>query len=218
MQYKNLTISWLGHAGFRIKDKNNVIYIDPFQLPNENYENEKADIIFITHSHYDHCSIEDIKKIMKSDSLVICTSDVQSKIRKVGDNIQVKIIEPGMSFKISGINVKTVNAYNIGKSFHPKNNYWVGYIIEINGSKIYHAGDTDVIPEMNIIKSNIILLPVGGTYTMNSYEAAKAAEIIKPEIAIPMHWGSIIGSRKDAEVFVNECIKLGINSEILEKE
>ena len=219
MKYKGIEIIWLGHAGFLIKnetEKSNIVYIDPFQLDNKDYE--KADLIFITHSHYDHCSIEDIKKIIKQDSLIVCTSDVQSKIRKVVDNIKVKIVEPGINFEISGLKVKTVNAYNIGKSFHPKNNYWLGYIIEINGIKIYHAGDTDVIPEMNTIKANIVLLPVGGAYTMTSYEAVKLAELIKPNLAIPMHYSSIIGNINDAKNFIEGCKKIGINAEILDKE
>lgn len=217
MKYKNIEINWLGHASFKIISENGkVIYLDPFQLANKNYE--KANLIFITHPHYDHCSIEDIKKIIKNDSLVICGSDVQSKLRKVGDNINTKIIEPGINFDINGIKVKTVNAYNIGKSFHPKNNYWLGYIIEINGIKIYHSGDTDIITEMNTIKADIVLLPVGGTYTMTSYEAVKLAELIKPNLAIPMHYGSIIGNINDAENFVEGCKKLGINAEILDKE
>lgn len=219
MKYKGIEISWLGHACFRIKDQEGkIIYIDPFQLPNKNYENEKADIIFITHSHYDHLSIEDIKKIIKNNTLVVSTSDVGSKIRKVGDNLNVKIVEPNQNFEIDGINVKTVSAYNIGKEFHPKNNSWVGYIIGISGIRIYHTGDSDVIPEMNTIKTDIALLPVGGTYTMNSYEAVKAAEIIKPELVVPMHYGSIVGSKKDAESFVDGCKKLRINAVILERE
>ena len=216
MEYKGIEINWLGHAAFRIKDKNGkTIYIDPFQLANKNYE--KSDIIFITHPHYDHCSIEDIKKIIKKDTLVVSTSDVNSKIRKVGDNLNVKIVEPNQKLEVLGIKIETIPAYNIGEEFHPKNNFWLGYIIEINGIKIYHSGDCDIIPEMNTIKTDIALLPVGGTYTMNSHEAVRVAELIAPKLAIPMHYGSIVGSKKDAEDFVDGCKKIEIRAMILER-
>ena len=216
MKYKGIEINWLGHAGFKIANDSKVIYIDPFQLENnKNYDN--ADIIFITHPHYDHLSIEDIKKIIKKETLIVSTSDVNSKLRKVGENLNVRIIEPNQKLEVSGIKIQTLPSYNIGKEFHPKNNFWVGYVIEINGIRIYHTGDSDVIPEMNTIKTDIVLLPVGGTYTMNNYEAVRAVEIIKPSLAIPMHYGSIVGSKKDAEDFVNGCKSIGINAEVLEK-
>ncbi len=215
MKYKNIEINWLGHAGFKIKNKEKIIYIDPFQL-NSSYE--KADIIFITHPHYDHCSIEDIKKIIKSETIVVSTSDINSKLRKVNDNLNIKLVEPNQEFNINGIKVKTIQSYNIGKEFHPKNNFWLGYIIDFDGVRVYHSGDTDIIPEMNTVKTDVALLPVGGTYTLDSFEAVKVAEIIAPKLAIPMHYGSIVGTKNDAENFVNECRKRGLNAEVLEKD
>jgi len=215
MLYKNIELKWLGHAGFLIKNEK-IIYIDPYQLDNKEWE--KADILFITHSHYDHCSIEDIKKIIKQETIVVCGSDVQSKLGKVGDNINIKIVEPGKSGEINGIVFSTVPAYNIGKVFHKKNEGWMGYIIEVNDLKIYHTRDSDVIPEMNTIKTEIALLPVCGKFTMNADEAVRAAEIIEPKLAIPMHYGSIIGSRENADKFVNGCEELRIEARILERE
>lgn len=215
MRYKNLSITWLSHAGFMIKsEENKIIYIDPFQIITE----KKADVIFITHAHYDHCSIEDIKKIIQPHTIVVCGTDVQSKLGKVRDNIGTIIVEPGKEYEVAGLKVKTVAAYNKTKSFHPKENHWVGYIIKIGKTTLYHSGDTDLIPEMSAVKADVVLLPVGGTYTMNAEEATKAAQIIKPQLAIPMHWGTIVGSLKDAEDFVQICKEAGINAEILEKE
>ncbi len=217
MEYKNLVIHWLGHAGFKIISREKMIFIDPFQL-SEKSSNEKVDVIFITHSHYDHCSIEDIKKIIKTETIVVATSDVQSKLGKVAPHVSAFIVEPGMSYNVGKILFQTVPAYNINKNFHPKNNYWTGYLINFDGIKIYHSGDTDLIPEMKNVKTDIALIPVGGTYTMNAEEAVRTVEIIKPSLAIPMHYGSIVGSREDAERFVDGCREKGIKAEILEKE
>ena len=220
MEYKNLIIHWLGHAGFKIKFREKIIFVDPFQLADNTEENktEKADIIFITHSHYDHCSIEDIKKIIKPETIVVCTSDVQSKLGKVASHVNSLIVEPGKKYNIEEISFETIPAYNINKNFHPHDNYWVGYVINLDGTKIYHIGDSDIIPEMKNVKTDVALFPIGGTYTMNAEEAMKAAVAIKPLLAIPMHWGSIVGTKEDAEKFVQGCREKGITADILEKE
>jgi L-ascorbate metabolism protein UlaG (beta-lactamase superfamily) len=188
-------IKWLGHASFKIAGPP-VIYIDPWKLT----DGEKADIILITHSHHDHCSPEDIAKIQKEDTIIVSTQDSAAKLKGT-----VKIIKPGDKIKIKDLEIEAVPAYNINKSFHPKDNGWVGYVISMAGVRIYHAGDTDLIPEMRDIKADIALLPVGGTYTMNAEEAARAANTIMPQVAIPMHYGTIIGSIKDAEKFRRHC-------------
>ncbi|MEK6872031.1 MAG: MBL fold metallo-hydrolase [Nanoarchaeota archaeon] len=217
MRYKNIQLHWLSHAGFKIKlvAEEKIIYIDPFQLQGEQ---EKADFLFITHAHYDHCSIEDIKKIIKSDTIVICSIDVQSKIAKASDNVNIRIVHPAKEYKLNHIVFKTIPAYTPKKNFHPKENDWVGYLLTVGETTLYHAGDTDFIPEMKTIQTNIALLPVGGTYTMNAYEAIQAAITIKPQLAIPMHWGSIVGSKEDAHIFVDGCKEEGINAEMLERE
>jgi L-ascorbate metabolism protein UlaG (beta-lactamase superfamily) len=185
-------IHWLGHSAFRIQDGALQIYIDPFKLP----ENEpKADIIFITHGHYDHFSPEDISKIKKDNTIIVAPKDVASKIGKTS----IAVI-PSQSYTVGNLKVLTVAAYNIGKKFHPKENNWVGYIITLsNGLKIYHAGDTDHTPEMKKVITDVALLPCGGTYTMTAKEAADAANEFNPKLLIPMHWGSIVGSKSDAE-------------------
>lgn len=216
----DVEIFWLGHSAFKIK-ASKIIYIDPYQVQNT----ESADIILITHSHYDHCNIADINKLAKDNTVVICTADCQSNITKIEKRIDMQVVQPNESIKIGNIKIQTIPAYNIAKPFHPKSDGWVGYVIEIGNLVIYHAGDTDIIDEMKKLtgygkKGNnfIALLSIGGKFTMNAEEAAMAASIIKPTLAIPMHYGSIVGSQQDAENFAKLCKAKGINARILERE
>jgi len=220
MKIGDVEIKWLGHSGFLIKDSK-VIYIDPYNIK-ESFE--KADLVLITHSHYDHCSIADIKKIIKEGTKIIIPADCQSKITRFEVPIKMKIIEPGQELNHGDIKISTLPAYNIDKPFHSKDESWVGYLIKMNGLLVYHAGDTDVIPEMQKLtgyqfdKKIIALLPVGGRFTMSAEEAVEAAKIIKPFLAIPMHYGSIVGNSEDANEFKELCEENNINVEILEKE
>jgi len=184
-------IKWLGHASFKITNEK-VIYIDPWNLRKK----DQADIILITHPHYDHLSVADISKIQTRDTVIVTTADGAQKLKG-----NVKKVKPGDFLTVKEVKIEVVPAYNIGKNFHPKENEWVGFIIEVGGKRIYHSGDTDFIPEMEKLKVDVALLPVGGTYTMNAEEAAKAAKSINPQIAIPMHYGDIVGSIDDAEGF-----------------
>ncbi len=185
-------IHWLGHASFRIEDGKTEIYIDPWKILEKS---PKADIIFITHGHYDHFSPDDIAKIRKGKTILVTPKNVASQLQ--GNVISV---EPGKTYEIGPLKVTTVPAYNINKKFHPKESGWVGYIITLsNGEKIYHSGDTDFIPEMKTIVTDIAMMPCGGTYTMTAKEMAEAANSFKPKILIPIHWGDIVGSRADAE-------------------
>ena len=184
-------IVYLGHDGFLIKNSLN-IYIDPYQIKGELPE---ADIILSTHPHFDHLSPEDIFRVSGNDTVVITPPDGLSQVRNA------KPIRPGESMEVKGVKIDAVPAYNIGKTFHTRSSGWVGYIIDVDGVKIYHAGDTDFIPEMKEIECDIALLPVSGTYVMTADEAATAARAIKPAVAIPMHYGVIVGSERDAERF-----------------
>ena len=187
-------IHWLGNAGFYIKtDKGKIIYIDPYKIKNNL---PKADIILISHEHFDHCSVEDIKKIVKTETVIIGPVNITDKIPYA-----VKILKPKEKIKIEDIEIEGVSAYNIGKEFHPKARGDLGFIISVDKIRIYHAADTDLIPEMKEIKADIALLPVCSPYTMNGEEAAQAASIINPKIAIPMHFGRVAGSLQDAEDF-----------------
>ena len=187
---------WLGHASFALEGAEKTIYIDPYQLSGDL---PKADIICVTHSHHDHFSMEDIVKIAKPETVVVATSDC------VGLANEVVSLRSGESTQIDQVTIEAVAAYNIGKQFHPKERGWVGYIITFEGTRYYHSGDTDLIPEMEEIETDVAFLPVGGKYTMGAREAAVAANIIQPKLAIPMHWGTIIGGKSDAEVFRDNC-------------
>ena len=193
-------IHWQGHDSFRI-DGDKIIYIDPWKLTG----GPKADIILVTHDHYDHCSPSDIAALQKESTEIVCT---KLCLEKLSGNLHSA--SPGSKFKFGNVEIEAVPSYNVNKKFHPKSAGYIGYIITVNGMKIYHAGDTDFIPEMKNFRCEIALLPVSGTYVMTAKEAVEAAESIKPRVAIPMHWGDIVGGRKDAEYFRDhvscECV------------
>lgn len=184
-------ISWLGHDGFRI-ESGIMTYFDPYQIKTD----VKADLILITHDHFDHCSPEDIEKIKGPDTVIITEKDSAKKL--AGD---IRIMEPGDKLTVKNISIEAVRAYNTDKAFHPRKNNWLGFIVTIDGCRVYHAGDTDIIPEMSDIDVDIALLPVSGTYVMTAAQAVEAAKIIKPGLAIPMHFGSIVGNDDDARYF-----------------
>jgi L-ascorbate metabolism protein UlaG (beta-lactamase superfamily) len=199
-------IKWFGHSGFKILSQGKVIYIDPFKLSSS----EPADLILITHEHYDHCSGDDIAKIQRDDTQIVAAQECKPKLK--GD---VRLVKPGDNLEVRGIKIEVVPAYNIGKDFHPKEDNKVGFVLDLEGERIYHAGDTDLIPEMNNIKCDIAILPVSGTYVMTAEEAAQAADILNPKVAIPMHYGEIVGSLSDAQRF-KELAKCAVK--ILEKQ
>lgn len=176
-----------------------IIYFDPFKIDNEYND---ADIIFITHSHYDHFSLEDILKIKKDTTKIIVTSDLEEKCKELGfkDIITVK---PNNNYIIDNISFSTVPAYNIGKDFHKKEYNWVGYVINIDNNILFIAGDTDNIPEIRNINCDIAFVPVGGTYTMNYIEAVSLIKEMKPKLAIPIHY-SLVGSKEAAYNFKKE--------------
>lgn len=184
-------ITWFGHASVRIKSEK-VIYIDPWKIKG----GEKADLILITHSHYDHLSPGDVKKLQKKETVVLATADCLPQLS--GD---VRAVKPGDRLTVSGIDVEVVPSYNLKKAFHPRGNLWVGYIVTVEETRVYYPGDTDFIPEMKDIRADIVILPVGGTYTMDAREAAEAVNTIRPKMAIPIHYGDIVGSLRDAEKF-----------------
>lgn len=201
-------IHWLGHDTFKITGEK-VIYTDPFNIKKP----DRADIILITHEHYDHFSPEDISKLLGPETVIVLPRDCSGKIKA-----KEIIVKPGDKITVEGIEIEVVPSYNTNKKFHPKDKGWVGYIFKVSDKRIYIAGDTDYIPEMKEFKNiDIALLPVSGTYVMNAEEAVQAALDIKPKIAIPMHYGSIVGSSKDAQYFADN-LKGKIDVKILQPE
>lgn len=184
-------IEWLGHDGFRIKAKK-TIYFDPFQITG----GPEADLILISHDHFDHCSPEDIAKIQGEKTVIITEPNSAQKLS--GD---IKTLKPGDTLEIEEIKIEAISSYNTDKDFHPKKNNWLGFIVEVDGVRIYHTGDADFIPEMKSMEVDIALLPVSGTYVMNADQAIEAALAINPKVAIPMHYGAIVGSEEDAQKF-----------------
>lgn len=197
-----MKISWLGHDSFRITNGKTVI-IDPFKVrPHPT----KADILLISHEHFDHLSLDDIKKVSSEKTTIITIPAVKKELSglKAGG---IKTVKPGDKVNIGDVTVEAVPAYNLnkfrepGKPFHPKEDGKIGFVISFKEVRVYHAGDTDPIPEMKSIKTDIALLPVSGTYVMTPEEAAEAASMIKPKLVIPMHYGAIVGSESDAQKF-----------------
>ena len=189
----------LCHSSIKI-NKEKVIYIDPFKIE-KNYND--ADIVFITHDHYDHYSEEDIDKVINENTIIIIPEELLTKLLRKGINKNAIItVEPNEKYMVQGIKFETIPAYNTNKTFHPKENGWVGYSITLDDIRYYIAGDTDITEENRKVKCDVAFVPVGGTYTMNYSEAAELVNIIKPKIAVPIHYGSVVGTKQDATNFI----------------
>ncbi|MBE0479092.1 MBL fold metallo-hydrolase [Candidatus Aerophobetes bacterium] len=192
-----LEITWLGHDSFKIEsDKNFKVYIDPWKIEKK----DEASLVLITHSHYDHFSPEDVKKVQGENTHILVTGDVADKLKG-----KVRGVGPDEDISLQDVNVKTYPAYNIDKPYHPRENAWVGYVVKLDNVSIYHSGDTDFIPEMEKIKPYVALLPIGGIYTMDVEDALRAVELLNPELVIPMHYGDIVGDTSDAKRFAKKC-------------
>ena len=192
-------IEVLYHSSIRIS-KNKVIYIDPFKI-DKNYND--ADIVFITHDHYDHYSAEDIDKVINKNTTIIIPEELLTKLLRKGINRNAIItVETNEKYMVQGIKIETIPAYNTNKTFHPKENGWVGYIITLDDIRYYIAGDTDITEENRKVKCDVAFVPVGGTYTMDFKEAAQLINEIQPKIAVPIHYGSVVGTKQDATDFI----------------
>ncbi len=190
-----LRITFLGHAGFRIEGSR-IIYIDPFRLKEP--QPPQADIVLITHPHFDHLSPPDIKKIVRQrqESQIVLPESVDEELPA-----QIHRIKPGAELELNGVKIKAVPAYNKTTQFHLKEAHWVGYLFTLDDVTFYHAGDTDFVPELEKVRADVAFVPVGGTYTMGAQDAAKFVSAINPRIAIPMHYGTLVSSLNDALQF-----------------
>lgn len=203
LKYGSLHIFWHGHAAFRVEGDFR-LYFDPYELKGEL---PPADLVLISHEHFDHLSLADLRKITTPASVIVAPAIAASELLKLRhDNIHY--LPVGNSFAFRGARIQGVAAYNVnkfrspGKPFHPKEDHKLGYVVEWDGVRLYHAGDTDAVDEMKQLGAiDVAMLPVSGTYVMTPQEAASAVEMIKPQAVIPMHWGSIVGTHRDAEQF-----------------
>ena len=201
------------HSSIKIK-KDITIYIDPYKIDKEYND---ADYVFCTHEHYDHFSPEDIEKVMKEDTVIITVPNTLAETMKLQpDSSKIILVGPNESYDMKNIKFETTVAYNENKLFHQKSKEWVGYIITIQGERFYIAGDTDDLPELENIKCDVAFVPIGGMYTMNHSEAANLVNEIHPKVAVPIHYGLIIESKEDADIFKQEVIS-DIKVEILIK-
>ena len=206
-------ISIIHHSSIKFSD-NIKIYFDPYKI-NEN--NNDADIIFITHNHYDHYSENDIKKIYNANTKFIIPKDLEKELLNLGIKKEnIITVVPNNNYNVLDISFKTIPAYNINKPFHPKENNWIGYLINYNNFTYYIAGDTDITEDNKLIKCDVAFLPIGGKYTMNYKEAAELTNIIKPKIVVPIHYGLIVGTTEDAIEF-SKLINKDITCKILIK-
>ena len=201
MKLLNLEFTRIAHDTFRVAGTK-VIYTDPFKVSHD----DQADIVLLSHDHFDHLSLEDLSKVCTAGTTIIASPLCKGGLQKV--KVKDKhFVEPGMKVNVGGIAIEAVPAYNVnkfrepGKVFHPKDAKGVGFVFEMDGTRVYYAGDTDLIPEMKSIKCDVALLPVSGTYVMTAEEAAEAARAINPKIAVPMHYAAIVGSDGDAKKF-----------------
>jgi L-ascorbate metabolism protein UlaG (beta-lactamase superfamily) len=214
MEFEGINIERLGHDTFKVTNSK-VLYFDPHVLPKDP---QKADIILVTHDHFDHCDPDRINEIKKEDTIIVTSKSSSKKLKG-----NVKIIKPGEKRDIGGgIQIEAVYAYNINKfrspgvPFHPKSDDFLGFVVTFEGKRIYHAGDSDNIPELQELKDiDVALLPVSGTYVMTVQEAIDAAKVINPRLAIPMHYGVIVGEEKDAQAFRESLKDSGIKVEII---
>ncbi|MBO4456571.1 MAG: MBL fold metallo-hydrolase [Butyrivibrio sp.] len=193
----------------RIRSEHGTIYVDPFRMKEEPHD---ADYVLITHSHADHFSIEDIRKVIKAESILVVPARMEDDAGELGAEVKdIVTVKPGISKEINGLAVETVPAYNTIKPFHPRRAEWVGYILTVNGKRIYIAGDTGATKEAKQVKCDIALLPIGGTLTLDARRAADLTNLIKPEYAIPVHYGGSVGKKSDGKTFaslVKEPVKV----------
>ncbi len=201
MKLMNLEVTRIAHDTFKIAGSK-VVYTDPFKV----IDRDEADIVLLSHEHFDHLSLEDLNKVIFPGSSILASPLCKEGLKgvKVKD---LHYMDPGGKHLVGKVEVDAVPAYNVNKFrepghvFHPKEEKRLGFVLTMDGTAVYFAADTDFIPEMKSIKCDIALLPVSGTYVMTAEEAAEAAAALNPKIAVPMHYGAIVGSVADANKF-----------------
>lgn len=191
--------TWFRQSAFRWQGDDFTVYIDPWGTTGD----FPADLVLITHAHFDHFQIEEIERLRKAETKIVAPADVAKEISG-----EVTAVAPGDTLEVAGVKLQAVPAFNIAPDRldkHPKANNWVGYVLELGGSTYYHAGDTDHLPELDSLSTDVAFVPIGGTYTMDAREAGGLVRAISPQVAVPMHFGFVVGSPTDAETFREEA-------------
>ncbi len=217
LEYNSIKIRWLGHDGFFL-EKNIKIVIDPYRISKP----IEADMILLSHNHFDHMNTDDLKKVSTKKTTIVAAKECMDKLDNIPYREKTSLL-PGDEKTINGIKIRAVRAYNVDKinpdtkkPFHPKEDNKIGFLINMDGTTIYHTGDTDLIPEMNNLRPDVLLVPVSGTYVMTVSEAVQAVNAIKPKVVVPMHYGAIVGNIEDAQKF-KDAVK-GCEVHILQVE
>jgi L-ascorbate metabolism protein UlaG (beta-lactamase superfamily) len=183
--------------------KKKTIYFDPFNIEEEYHD---ADIIFVTHDHYDHFDVKSIEKVRNNNTYIVVPASLKDSVDMFDKN-HIQIVDPEKAYIVDGISFSTKRAYNVNKKFHPKENNWVGYLVSIDGHSYYAMGDTDDTPEARSVTCDVLFVPIGGIYTMNKEEALNCANTIKPKVCVPIHYGAVVGTERDALYFINNLDK-----------
>jgi len=189
-------ITWFKQSAVRIRRAGQTIYIDPWGITRK----EEADYVFLTHPHYDHFDRKDLDKVVGKKTVLVVPTSMAPEVPRANHTV-----EPGEELMLLGVELRAVAAYNVGKSFHPKEKKWVGYRLKLGDRTYYHAGDTDYIEEMKELEADVAFLPCGGTYTTGPEDAARAAKAVRAKVVVPFHWGDVVGSRADAERVASLC-------------
>lgn len=201
-----VALTWLGHAGFLIEPadgKRPSCVIDPFLPQDRTVDPRPVDVALITHPHYDHLSVDDLDGFVGEATALVAVEACRKELVEAWPDHDLVFVAPGDTTEVRGVGIEAVPAYNVNKNYHPRDEGWVGYVLDVGGTRIYHAGDTDLVPAMDALDDlDVALLPVGGTYTMDATEAVKAAELLDARVCVPMHFGSVVGTPRDAERFV----------------
>ena len=202
-------IEVLTHSSIRIRSDQGTIYVDPFQIKEEIHD---ADYVLITHPHYDHFSIEDIRKVIKDSTVIVAPESMIDDAEEFAHDVKDIVgVRPGVTTNVNGLELEAIPAYNTIKPFHPRRAEWVGYIITVESTRIYISGDMGLTKDARQVRCDIAMVPVGGTFTMDARKAADLINTINPEYAIPTHYGTLVGRKNDGKTFaslVKETIKV----------